>query len=153
MKLFKNPFSLLFMFVIFSQCATGKEFETKVSFELGEVYYQEWSLDSKADVSGINIFISIEKNPKNIEFDSVYFHGKQTKLKLKSNSVYIGRFENRTKLKNDIIMSHEPYREYGNKVPVLTKKSPFQLKENVCIVSYKTSDKVKYFKIENINKK
>lgn len=138
---------------IFSQCATGKQLETNLPFEIGDVYYQERVAGVDGGGSGVNIFITLQENPNNIILDSVYFQGKEAKLEFRNNTVYVGRLESKTVLKNDIIMSIEPYAEYGNKVPVVPKKPRFELKEDECIVSYKTSNKVKYFKIEKINKK
>lgn len=156
MKLFRNLLFLVFMFsimAIFSQCATGKQLETNLPFKIGDVYYQEKVAGVKGGDSGATIFITLQENPNNIILDSVYFQGKEAKLELRNNTDYIGRFESKTVLKNDIIMSIEPYAEYGNKAPKIPKKPRFQLEEDECIVSYKVSNKVKYFKIGKINKK
>ncbi len=50
-------------------------------------------------------------------------------------------------------MSNEPNAEYGNPIPKIKEKLPFALKENDCVISYKESDKTKYFKIEKIIEK
>lgn len=156
MRLFRNLLFLVFMFVImavFSQCATGKQLETNLPFEIGDVYYQESAAGVKGGGSGVNIFITLQENPNDIMLDSVYFQGKEAKLEFVNDTVYMGRLESKTVLKNDIIMSIEPYAEYGNKAPKTPKKPRFQLREDECIVSYKTSNKVKYFKIGKINKR
>ncbi len=144
------------MFVImavFSHCATGKQLETNLPFGIGDVYYQERVADVKGGGSGVTIFITLQENPNNIMLDSVYFQGKEAKLEFVNDTVYMGRLESKTALKNDIIMSIEPHAEYGNKAPRIPNKPRFELKEDECIVSYKTSNKVKYFKIGKINKK
>ena len=156
MGLFRNLLFLVFMFVImaiFSQCATGKQLETNLPLEIGDVYYQEWTASVNGGGSGVTIFITLQENPHNIMLDSVYFQGKEAKLEFVNDTVYTGQLESKTVLKNDIIMSIEPHAEYGNKAPRIPKKPRFELKEDECIVTYKTSNKVKYFKIENINKK
>ena len=156
MKLFKSLLFLTFMLFItatLSQCAGGKQLQTNVPFEMGDVYYQEWVAGVKGGGSGVNIFIPVISNSKNILLDSVYFHGKQAKLEHQNNAVFIGRFETETNLKKDFIMSNEPFAEYGNKVPEIPQKIPFKLNENECVVSYKLKNKLIYYKIERINKK
>lgn len=144
---------MLFIMAAFSQCAVTKKMETNMPFELGDIYYQEWVAGIKGEGSGINIVIPLVSNPKNIVLDSVYFHGKQTKLESRDNMLFVGRFQSEKNQKKNVIMSNEPYAEYGNKVPEIPKKASFQLQENECIVSYKTGNRVKYFKIDKIEKK
>ena len=50
-------------------------------------------------------------------------------------------------------MSSDPKAEYGNKVPELPKKTPFNLEDNECVISYKQDHVLKYYKISNIIKK
>ncbi|MGC1206022.1 MAG: hypothetical protein WA839_14195 [Flavobacteriaceae bacterium] len=154
MELFKSIFfttALLFVLATFSQCAGGKQFDNKLPFEVGGVYYQQWVSGVEGGVK--DIVIPITSNSKKIKLDSVYFHKKQAKLEYLNNGFYVGRFEYETDQKTDIIMSNEPYAEYGNQVPKLPKKPRFQLKEDECLVSYKVGNKTKYFKISGIIKK
>ncbi len=144
---------MLFIMATFSQCGVTKKLETNAPLTLGDVYYQQWIAGVQGGGSGINIFIPIISNPKNIMLDSVYFQGKQAKLEYRNSDIFIGRFESEINQKKDIIMSSEPYAEYGNKVPEIPKKPPFKLLEDECVVSYKDANKVKYFKIDKINKK
>jgi len=156
MKLLKSILFLTFMLFIlatFSQCGVSKKLETKVPLTIGDVYYQQWIAGVQGGGSGINIFIPIISNPKNIMLDSVYFQGKQAKLEYTNNNVFIGRFESEISQKKDIVMSSDPYAEYGNEVPKISKKPHLQLLEDECVVSYKIANKVKFFKIEKINKK
>jgi hypothetical protein len=48
---------------------------------------------------------------------------------------------------DDIIISRAPADKYGNKVPVFLQKSPFDLKEDECVISYQNDNKIRYFKI------
>ena len=156
MKLLKSILFLTFMLFImatFSQCGVTKKLETNAPLTLGDVYYQQWIAGVQGGGSGINIFTPIISNPNNIMLDSVYFQGKQAKLEFRNNNVFIGRFKSDINKKKDIVMSSDPYAEYGNKVPEIPKKPAFKLLEDECVVSYKIANKVKYFKIENINKK
>ena len=155
MKLFRRILFFTFMVFImatFSQCGVTK-LETKVPVTLGEVYYQDWVAGVDGGGSGITVVIPVISNPKNIVLDSVHFRGRQTSLEYRNNAVYIGRFKADSSQKKDIIMSSDPYAEYGNKAPKIAKKSSFELNEDQCIVSYKIGNKVKYFKIDKIIKK
>lgn len=156
MKLFKRALFLTFMLFVlatFSQCGVSKKLETKAPLTIGDVYYQHWVAGVQGGGSGIKIFIPVISNPNKVILDSVYFQGKQAKLEYRNNDVFIGRFQSEINKKEDIIMSSDPYAEYGNKVPEIPKKPRFQLLEDECVVSYKVENEVKYFKIEKINKK
>ena len=148
-------FSLLMLIVVasFSQCSTIKKLEKQAPLNIGEVYCQKWISGVEGGGSGLNIFIPTRDT--SIELDSVYFRGKATKLETKpqNKSLYIGRFVSNVNQKKDLIMSNEPYAEYGNKMPIKTQNIPFELKENECVISYKAGKTIKYFKIGNIIEK
>ena len=67
--------------------------------------------------------------------------------------LYIGRFKSTFNQKQDIILTDEPYGEYGNIAPVIPKKIPFDLKPSECVISYRVNESIQYFKIENITEK
>ena len=149
MQVFKSYIYLIsigFILATLSQCASTNKLETSLPIKLGDVYYE-------GNRVAETIVIPIISNPNNIELDSVFFQGKEAKLAFRNNMEYVGKFEPKASLKSDIIMSNEPYAEYGNKVPKISIKPRFQLKENECMVSYKEKNIIKYFKIENINNK
>lgn len=139
--------------VSFSNCASTQQLEKLEPLTIGDVYYQNWVAGVKGGGSGFNIFIPISDNANNIMLDSVYFKGKKAKLEFNNNTVFIGRFKTTANKKQDIIMSNEPYAEYGNKVPELPQKTPFELNDTECVVSYLEGNKTKYFKIEGIVRK
>jgi len=139
--------------VNFSNCASTQKLEKSLPLTIGEVYYQDWVAGIQGGGSGYNIFIPVLDNPKSITLDSVYFKGKQAKLELNDNAVFIGRFKTTLNEKQDIIMSNEPFAEYGNKVPKLPQKTPFDLKDDACVISYKQGNILKYYKILNVLKK
>ncbi|GAA4802681.1 hypothetical protein [Litoribaculum gwangyangense] len=134
----------------FSQCKHKSKLETQAPLELGEVYYKKWVVEPRGGGSGINLFITIKSNINKIVLDSVYFMDKTTKLVYIKDTLVMGRFKTSTNQPIDIVMSNEPYGEYGNKLPTIIPKLPFALHPNECIVSYKTDKKTKYFKISNI---
>lgn len=137
----------------FSKCASIQKLDKALPLDIGEVYYQHWVSGVQGGGSGFNIFIPITANPKNIMLDSVYFKENQAKLEYRNNTVFIGRFKTLANQKQDIIMSNEPFAEYGNMVPETPKKIPFELKEDECVVSYLEAGKAKYFKIKKIKRK
>ena len=156
MKLLKNILSLLLLsFALTSllQCSSSKKLQNNVPFKIGKVYYQDWFSGVKGGGSGTNLFIPILSNSGNVVPDSVYFRGKGVKLEFKDDSIFIGRFIKETTQKSDIIMSNEPFAEYGNQVPKIRKKMPFELSEEECIISYYIKNKTVYFKIDNVIKK
>jgi hypothetical protein len=142
-----------FVIIFISQCSSTKKLQTKLSLKIGDVYYQSWVSGIKNAGSGTNIYIEITSNPKQFEFDSVYFQGKSAKLEFFSNTSLIGKFNSNINSKKDMVMSNEPYAEYGNKVPKISKQTPFDLKDNQCVISYKDANKIKYLVIDNVRKK
>lgn len=153
MKTIKNISNTLLMLLVmisFSKCSTTKKLKNAVPFIIGEVYYQHLIEDVKSGDSRFNLFIPVTSNPNSIILDSVYFKGQQAKLEASKKPLFIGRFKAATNQKKDIIMSSDPYAEYGNEVPELPEKVPFKLEENECVISYKQGNTLKYFKISNI---
>lgn len=156
MTVIKNILKLALLLIVtvsFSQCSTPKKLQKTIPLEIGQVYYQDLISDIKSSGSGFDLFIPILSNPSNIMLDSVYFRGMQSQLKVTNKTLYVAHLRTIANQKKDVIMSSEPYAEYGNKVPELTKNPPFKLKYNECVISYKQGFKTKYFKIKGIVKK
>ncbi|OEK06135.1 hypothetical protein A8C32_19075 [Flavivirga aquatica] len=156
MKLFKNTFTLLILFLgmlSFSKCASTQKLEKKLPISIGDVYYEHWVAGIKGGGSGFNVFIPVTNNTESFILDSVYFKGRRAKLEYKNKSTFIGRFKTKANQKQDYVMSSDSNEEYGNTVYDLPKKIPFALKEDECIVSYKENKTTKYYKISNIIKK
>ena len=145
-------FLMLFIIVSFSQCASTLKLQDNLLIEIDNVYYQTWVEGFKGGGKGINVFIPIRSNFNDIFLDSMYFRGKSTKIEYVNATLAVGRFKTEGNQNQDIIISNEPYAEYGNKVPKIPQKIPFDLKDDECVVSYIDGNKVKYFKIENIVK-
>ena len=138
---------LLFVAMLsFSQCISTYKY-SKAPLKLGEVYYTKWSSAARWSGSGINIFIPIISNPNQIILDSVYFKNQQVKLEYINKSLAVGRFKTATNKHQDIIMSSNPYAEYGNSS---LKKNT---NSNACVISYLKGRKIKYFKLFKILKK
>ena len=153
MKLISNAFIMIIIMTSFSQCSSAQKLQKEAPVKIGTVYYQHWVAGIQGGGSGINLFIQTEGTLKdNIQLDSVYFRGNSAKFEVKPNNstLFIGRFSLAANQKKDLIMSNKPKAEYGNELPKLKTKIPFELKENECVVSYKDGNKTKYFKIENV---
>ncbi len=150
----KIPILLVWLLSItcFLQCKSAKMAKTKPPMQFGNVYYQHWVSGVKGGGSGYNIYIPIKSNPTKTVLDSVYFKGKKAKLEQQDN-LFIGRFKSDINSKEDIILSNKPFAEYGNKAPKLPEKTPFELNETECIVSFTENGEVKYFKINEVYKK
>jgi hypothetical protein len=157
MKLLKQGFLLLilsFVMASFSQCSSIKSLQEKAPTNFGEVYCQTWVAGARGGGSGINIYIPVKD--LSVKLDSVYFRGKRAKLKFESdnNNISVGRIlTDLNNEKHDMMMSSDAKQEYGNKLPKIPEKIPFELQNNECVVSYIEDNTTKYFKIENVTEK
>lgn len=118
-------------------------------FKVVEATYSK-QLDEQKGVNNMLIRISIN-NPK-ILLDSVYFRNNSSILKLDksdSNLEYVGSLVLPTKNQN-FNLNLDSKKEYGNQAPDISRKIPFELKENEAIVSYLLNKKKFYFKISNV---
>ena len=155
MKTLKTlSFSILMLLVMasFSQCSSTKELQDRSPTELGQVYFQKWIAGVEGGGSGLNLMIPIKEN--RMSLDSVYFRGKRAKLEFQeAQMLYIGRFLDNFNKPKDMVMSGDKNAEYGNRVPEIQGKIPFDLKDNECVISFKEEGTMKYFKVEDIVEK
>jgi len=144
---------MLLVMASFSQCSSAQKLQDKAPITIGKAYCQSWIAGVEGGGAGLNIFIPVIDN--SIILDSVYFRGKAAKLEVKQeeNILYVGRFPSDFNQKRDIIMSSDPKAEYGNEMPNISKKIPFELKNNECVISYKEGKTTKYFKVDNVVEK
>ena len=144
---------MVLIMVSFSNCSSAQKLQKDPPVTIKNAYYQNWVAGVKGGGSGINLFIEIDDYSKSdIQFDSIFFRGKMSKIETKPDNpnLLIGRFSLSTNQQEDIIMSNEPFAEYGNEIPKNKSKIPFELNANECVVSYKDKAKTKYFKLEKI---
>ena len=136
----------------FSQCSSSKKLDKKAPITFAEVYCQRWVGGVEGAGSGMNFTILADNNE--LMLDSVYFRGRVTKLEYNDKAkMYVGSFINAPTGPQDKVFSADPKEEYGNEMPKIPEKIPFELGDNECVVSYKSGDKTRYFKIENIKEK
>ncbi|WP_223267158.1 hypothetical protein [Polaribacter sp. IC073] len=141
--------SILTIIVSFSQCGSNK-FVKNPSFKVEQAVYNNW-VGGQPGVTGTKLEIHL-KNAASINFDSLYFQNKITKvevIQLDDKLQLIGHFSTSKKQKNDIILDADPAKEFQNTPPNL-EKFPFDLKDNEAILSYKKGKKTVFFKILNI---
>lgn len=107
--------------------------------ELENVYYQKWNAGTQEGGSGVNVFIKIKD--ASVTLDSLYFRGQVTELKVKPNNhlLYVGRFKSNISASNDKSQESSDF--------------PFELKDNEGVISYFKDNKVRYFKISNIEQR
>ena len=141
MKYLLNILFASILVIVFSQCSSAQKLQESPSFNIEEVYSQKWIAGVQGGGSGINVFIPITTELKDITLDNLYFRGNMVASQTKPSSpkLYIGRFIGNANQK-------EGYKSTGDKIP-------FDLKDNEAVVSYSEKGKIKYFKIENITEK
>lgn len=141
------------MFLGLSQCKSIYQLEDNSDMVFGEAYYQTWVAGIEGGGSGINLFIPVISKPEEIELDSLYFRGKKSTVEWSKSNMIIGRFTSIAYNKKDLIMTNEPYGEYGNHVPKISENIPFELEENECVLSYIENGQLKFMKISGIEKR
>ncbi|QTD36372.1 hypothetical protein JL193_09385 [Polaribacter batillariae] len=133
----------------FSQCGSSK-FVKNPSFKIEKAVYNHWT-GGQPGVSGTKLEIHIS-NASEVEFDSVFFQQKETKVEVSKNgnkTILIGHFSTSTREKRDFVLDADPTKELKNTPPNI-EKSKFDLKETEAVLSYKKGDKVHYYKITGI---
>lgn len=142
--------SVLTIICSLSQCGSTN-FEPSPPFEINSAAYFSW-VGGQPGISGMNVKITYTSD-KNIQFDSIYFRKKIVKLEVnisKDQKMIIGHF-NTSSPNREIVLQLDPMKEMKNEIPEI-KIFPFELNENEAIISYRVSDKIKYFKIKTVKK-
>jgi len=139
--------------LLFSCSSTGQistnNLDEKSPFKVMKSSYEKW-VGGQPGVKGVMVNIEID-NPK-ILLDSVYFRNMKAPLSKSKSSpkeTYIGHFTYPNN-SNDIILDIDATKEFGNQVPDISKKIPFDLEQDEAVVSYHFKGLTKYFKISNI---
>ena len=126
--------------------------QEKSPVALEQVFCQRWVAGVEGGGSGLNIYIPVKETTT--ELDSVYFRSQSVKLEFKKEGmIYVGRFTSDFNKKKDKVMSDEPNAEFGNEMPEIPKKIPFELNDNECVISYLDGKSTKYFKVPNVVEK
>lgn len=146
-----NIFSLTLFSVLILQCSSAQKLQKEAPISISRIEVQQWLAGIQGGGSGINMEIQVSEKTT-INLDSVFFRGLRAKLK-PAKTDYIAKFISSENQKREVIMSNKPNAEYANKLPVIIQKSPFELKDNECVISYKEAGKTKYFMYSNVIEK
>lgn len=124
--------------LFFTQCASV-QFDKNASFTVKSV--------TKLADENLKIYYT---SASKINFTDLYFGGKKEKIQSKKDengTFIIGDFKNSLANLKDIQLHGDPKKEYGNTPPKI-EKTPFELKENEAVISYKVDGETRYYKIE-----
>lgn len=138
----------LFLLVCLLGCSNQFKLEKNSSLTVKEFHYQEWVSGLKGGGAGYNIFLLLDKNSMNSDFQiqGLYFREKYCKLKSQGDSKYQGFI----KTSENIIPNIS-----DNSVSVdksEDEKIPFSLEKNNAVLSFTENGKQKYVKLK-LNKK
>lgn len=135
------------LFIFMSCGSTSKISENKAPFKVLTSTYSKW-LGGQPGVNGVKVSIKIDNSA--VKLDSVYFRNSSALLKLNEKTetynVSIALPNTNKNLQLDI----DPRKEFGNKVPDISTKLPFELNDNEAVVSYFYKGKTNYYKISNL---
>lgn len=146
-------FILSLIMASFSNCSTAQKLQENTDFTIGEVTSQGWVAGVEGGGGGINVFVPVSNMKDNTSLEGLYYNGKYVNLE-KKGDLFIGRFDTGVnKPKDDLILDGDIKKEYGNKVPDVQEKIPFELAKDEAVLSYKQGGKLRYYKIKNIKNK
>ena len=137
-----------------SCCRTSKlNNENKLAqhppFKISNAFYNTW-VGGQPGVKGYNIHFEIDT--MNIVLDSVYFRNMAVKLERDTSTPknrYLGVFILPNRFKNHILHK-DPRKEFGNELPDISEKIPFQLMDNEAVISYIVDNTTQYYKVTHV---
>ena len=134
------------------QCGSAQTNLHEMPIQINEAYYQSWIAGVQGGGSGINLFITIQQLPSDIQLENAFFQKKIAKLRKENDTLLVARFLTDLNRERDIVMSDNPIEESVN-TPQETPSFPFPLADNEAGVSYMQEGVLKYSKILNITEK
>lgn len=127
---------------------SSKILQSQTPIQITSPYYQSWVAGVKGGGSGITVFLPVQ-NLNGITPDSIHFRGQRVKA-IYENYNIIGRFQTPHNQRQEIILSNEPLAEVKNQLLPIQNRSPFDLPNDTCILSYIIKNKRYYYKITNL---
>ena len=127
-------------------CGVKHEFQSEFPQEIKSVFFRK-KLQTKSTDS-VCFYIEFKKPLlKSIVLQKMYFRNQQSVVKEITPKIFEAYF---TIIKNpeDLIMDRNPAKEYGNKVPVISK-SKFDIQWNEAVLEYTKDRKTYFLKITN----
>lgn len=151
MQAFLSILSTILLLFLNMGCASIDTMDQTPPISLIDAYYQELLPNGEAVSLGYSVTLPSRESKENI-ISHLYFKDKKIDLQYDSTiKAYTGRYI--FPIKEDLIMSDDPTKEFGNKLPVIEKKIPFDLKNNEAVLAYEKDSKMIFFKIDNLPKK
>ena len=141
--------TIIMLSVIVIGCKS-KSLETSAPFSINEKTYFYWT-GGKQGTEGTTIRLVGRTQSMNISFSKLYFQNHEYGIVPQFNSegfLIEGTF---SKFKEkDVIMHRDPAAEYGNQVPQIEKKIPFDLEDDEAVLLYSVNGLEGYHKISGI---
>lgn len=154
MKTILTLFSSILIMALFTQCGSA-QFDKNPPFTINKAYYQDW-VGGRPGSNGTIVTIEFSDIPtKDVTFDSIFLGRKIMKAEhtiSDNKNMLSANFVVTSEADKNIIMHSDPSKEFGNQAPEKLEKTPFELSDNECVISYMVKDKKHYFKIENLLK-
>lgn len=146
--------SFVILVTAFSCCSATKsniKLNQNPPFKILKANYNTW-VGGQPGVKGYTVQFEIDNS--STVLDSVFFRNMTAKLKKDSsttNNIYIGTFILPNRMKH-YKLHRDSKKEFGNEVPDILEKIPFQLTETEAVISYIINNKKAYYKITNVVK-
>ncbi|TYP76311.1 hypothetical protein [Aquimarina intermedia] len=151
MQAFLSTLSVILLLFLTTGCASINTMDQTPPISLSDAYYQELFPNKETVGQGYTIVFP-SNEIEAITISHLYFKGKKIDLQYDlSTKAYIGRYM--FPKKEELIMSSDPKKEFGNQLPIIEKKIPFDLQKNEAVLAYEKDGKMLYFKIDNLPKK
>ncbi|MDG2195153.1 MAG: hypothetical protein P8K77_09990 [Polaribacter sp.] len=131
----------------FVQCDTLK-MENNPPFKITGATFNNW-VGGRPGVSGIKVHLAYQSEDK-IAFEQLYFSHRSTKIEMKTvkGKTYIIAHFNTSTREEELFLKGDASPKTVVKLP----KSPFKLKNNEAVISYKEGTTTRYYQIKNIKK-
>ena len=134
--------------LLFISCgSTSKISENKPPFKVLSATYAEW-MGGQPGVNGVLVSIKIDNSA--VKLDTVYFRNTSALLKLDEKTTTYNVSIVLPNTAKNLQLDIDPRKEFGNEVPDISKKIPFELNDNEAVVSYFYKGKTNYYKISNL---
>ncbi len=143
----KNFTYLLFATLLLSGCGSKKSLETIAPFSLGEAYGQKWDVEDRPAAQGYEVVITIlSLTEDEAVLKNLYHQGKMAPVQIKLKdigTVAVAEFGAMSS-SNDTTKTLSP--------KVGENEFPFELTETQAVISYVQNKKVRYYRIDGIQR-
>lgn len=134
--------------LLFFSCSSAIEISANnPPFKVLSATYSKW-VGGQPGVNGVTVSIKI--NNSEVKLDTVYFKNMRALLKFNENTATYSASMVLPNTNKHLQLDIDPRKEFGNQVPDISTKIPFELKNNEAVVRYLYNDKPLYYKILNI---